>query len=110
MDNRAERHGTSRAAASKTGAASPALSPRRRVATPRERRGGCGEVLVSSTVKDLVAGSGLRFNDRGSHTMLASAEAASPVVEAHSRASRKYSRASLGPCSRSAAHPPQFAL
>ena len=27
---------------------------------------GAGEVLVSSTVKDLVAGSGLRFGDRGS--------------------------------------------
>jgi class 3 adenylate cyclase len=27
---------------------------------------GPGEVLVSSTVRDLVAGSGLRFNDRGS--------------------------------------------
>jgi class 3 adenylate cyclase len=26
---------------------------------------GTGEVLVSSTVKDLVAGSGLRFGDRG---------------------------------------------
>ena len=26
-----------------------------------------GEVLVSSTVRDLVAGSGLRFNDRGIH-------------------------------------------
>jgi class 3 adenylate cyclase len=26
---------------------------------------GPGEVLVSSTVKDLVAGSGLHFNDRG---------------------------------------------
>ena len=26
---------------------------------------GAGEVLVSSTVKDLVAGSGLRFGDRG---------------------------------------------
>jgi len=26
---------------------------------------GPGEVLVSSTVKDLVAGSGLRFEDRG---------------------------------------------
>jgi len=26
---------------------------------------GAGEVLVSSTVKDLVAGSGLRFTDRG---------------------------------------------
>ena len=29
---------------------------------------GAGEVLVSSTVKDLVAGSGLRFEDRGLHT------------------------------------------
>jgi pimeloyl-ACP methyl ester carboxylesterase len=28
-----------------------------------------GEVLVSSTVKDLVAGSGLRFSDRGVHTL-----------------------------------------
>jgi class 3 adenylate cyclase len=28
---------------------------------------GTGEVLVSSTVRDLVAGSGLRFQDRGSH-------------------------------------------
>ncbi len=28
-----------------------------------------GEVLVSSTVKDLVAGSGLRFEDRGAHTL-----------------------------------------
>ena len=27
------------------------------------------EVLVSSTVKDLVAGSGLRFDDRGTHTL-----------------------------------------
>lgn len=27
------------------------------------------EVLVSSTVKDLVAGSGLRFQDRGVHTL-----------------------------------------
>jgi class 3 adenylate cyclase len=26
-----------------------------------------GEVLVSSTVKDLVAGSGLEFEDRGEH-------------------------------------------
>ena len=29
---------------------------------------GPGEVLVSGTVKDLVAGSGLRFEDRGLHT------------------------------------------
>jgi class 3 adenylate cyclase len=28
-----------------------------------------GEVLVSRTVKDLVAGSGLRFEDRGSHLL-----------------------------------------
>ena len=27
------------------------------------------EVLVSSTVKDLVAGSGLRFSDRGAHVL-----------------------------------------
>ena len=27
------------------------------------------EVLVSSTVKDLVVGSGLRFSDRGSHVL-----------------------------------------
>jgi class 3 adenylate cyclase/pimeloyl-ACP methyl ester carboxylesterase len=30
---------------------------------------GPGEVLVSSTVKDLVAGSGLRFEDRGTHRL-----------------------------------------
>jgi class 3 adenylate cyclase len=30
---------------------------------------GIGEILVSSTVRDLVAGSGLRFHDRGSHTL-----------------------------------------
>lgn len=28
-----------------------------------------GEVLVSSTVKDLVAGSGLHFGDRGVHSL-----------------------------------------
>ena len=28
-----------------------------------------GEVLVSQTVKDLVAGSGLEFEDRGEHTL-----------------------------------------
>ena len=28
-----------------------------------------GEVLVSSTVKDLVAGSGLQFQDRGGHAL-----------------------------------------
>jgi class 3 adenylate cyclase len=30
---------------------------------------GAGEVLVSSTVKDLVAGSGIEFNDRGEHEL-----------------------------------------
>jgi class 3 adenylate cyclase len=30
---------------------------------------GPGEVLVSSTVKDLVAGSGLRFVDRGKYNL-----------------------------------------
>jgi class 3 adenylate cyclase len=30
---------------------------------------GAGEVLVSSTVKDLVAGSGLQFTDRGIHSL-----------------------------------------
>ena len=30
---------------------------------------GPGEVLVSSTVKDLVAGSGIAFDDRGSHIL-----------------------------------------
>jgi class 3 adenylate cyclase len=30
---------------------------------------GPSEVLVSSTVKDLVAGSGLVFEDRGQHTL-----------------------------------------
>jgi pimeloyl-ACP methyl ester carboxylesterase len=32
-------------------------------------RAGPGEVLVSSTVKDLVAGAGLRFQDRGVHSL-----------------------------------------
>jgi class 3 adenylate cyclase len=30
---------------------------------------GPGEVLVSSTVKDLVAGSGIAFTDRGEHAL-----------------------------------------
>jgi class 3 adenylate cyclase len=33
------------------------------------RRRGPGEVLVSRTVKDLVAGSGLIFDDRGEHEL-----------------------------------------
>jgi class 3 adenylate cyclase len=36
---------------------------------------GPGEVLVSSTVKDLVAGSGLRFDDRGEHQLKGISEA-----------------------------------
>jgi class 3 adenylate cyclase len=36
---------------------------------------GAGEVLVSSTVKDLVAGSGLVFDDRGEHQLKGIAEA-----------------------------------
>jgi class 3 adenylate cyclase len=31
--------------------------------------GGAGEVLVSRTVRDLVTGSGLRFVERGPHTL-----------------------------------------
>ncbi len=33
------------------------------------REAGPGEVLASSTVKDLVVGSGLRFADRGAHAL-----------------------------------------
>jgi class 3 adenylate cyclase len=33
-----------------------------------------GEVLVSSTVKDLVAGSGIRFEDRGTHMLVGCGE------------------------------------
>jgi hypothetical protein len=33
------------------------------------KNAGAHEVLVSSTVKDLVAGSGLRFADRGNRTL-----------------------------------------
>ncbi|MFY9614276.1 MAG: hypothetical protein WAT58_02655, partial [Candidatus Dormiibacterota bacterium] len=32
-------------------------------------RAGADEVLVSSTVKDLVAGSGILFDERGSHAL-----------------------------------------
>jgi class 3 adenylate cyclase len=31
--------------------------------------GGSGDIVVSSTVKDLVAGSGLTFADRGEHDL-----------------------------------------
>jgi class 3 adenylate cyclase len=33
------------------------------------REAGAAEVLVSSTVKDLVAGSGIEFDDRGEHEL-----------------------------------------
>jgi len=33
-----------------------------------------GEVLVSSTVKDLVAGSGIKFEDRGIHNLFGCGE------------------------------------
>lgn len=36
---------------------------------------GPGEVLVSSTVKDLVAGSGIEFEDRGEHQLKGISEA-----------------------------------
>jgi class 3 adenylate cyclase len=36
------------------------------IGTALAARAGPGEVLVSSTVKDLVAGSGIAFKDRGS--------------------------------------------
>jgi class 3 adenylate cyclase len=39
------------------------------VASRVQAAAGRGEVLVSSTVRDLVAGSGLRFTDRGRHTL-----------------------------------------
>jgi class 3 adenylate cyclase len=32
-------------------------------------KAGGGEVLVSQTVKDLVAGSGIEFDDRGAHEL-----------------------------------------
>ena len=35
---------------------------------------GPGEVLVSGTVKDLVAGSGIEFEDRGEHELKGIAE------------------------------------
>ena len=47
-----------------TSAASPSTSPR-----ASWRDAGPGEVLASSTVQDLVVGSGLRFEDRGRHEL-----------------------------------------
>jgi len=37
--------------------------------TPVASLAGAGEALVSSTVKDLVAGSGITFEDRGLHVL-----------------------------------------
>ena len=39
------------------------------IGQPVSALAGPGEVLVSSTVKDLVAGSGIAFADRGSHVL-----------------------------------------
>jgi class 3 adenylate cyclase len=39
------------------------------VASRMAREAGANEVLVSQTVKDLVAGSGLEFADRGTHAL-----------------------------------------
>ncbi len=39
------------------------------IGAPVAAEAASGEVLVSSTVKDLVAGSGLQFEDRGSHAL-----------------------------------------
>jgi class 3 adenylate cyclase len=39
------------------------------IAARVEARATPGEVLVSSTVKDLVVGSGLQFEDRGTYTL-----------------------------------------
>ena len=49
-----------------------------RVASPAA----AGEVLVSSTVKDLVAGSGLTFQDRGTHELRVSPVNGGSTVEA----------------------------
>ena len=59
--------GCTRASASSSTGRSPAspCTPARRVAA----HAGAGEVLVSSTVRDLVAGSGLEFDDRGVHEL-----------------------------------------
>ena len=39
------------------------------IAARVEQQAGAAEVLVSSTVKDLVAGSGIDFDDRGEHEL-----------------------------------------
>jgi class 3 adenylate cyclase len=39
------------------------------IAAREATRAGAGEVLVSSTVRDIVAGSGIEFDDRGEHEL-----------------------------------------
>jgi class 3 adenylate cyclase len=39
------------------------------VEAPETRYARSGEAVVSSTVRDLVAGSGIEFEDRGSHSL-----------------------------------------
>jgi class 3 adenylate cyclase len=51
---------------------------------------GAGEVLVSGTVKDMVAGSGLRFADRGSHSLKGV-----PANGAYSRSNRECAAVTL---------------
>ena len=56
-----------------TGASSCGNAPRERLTSHIGARvsgaAGAGEVLVSSTVRDLVAGSGIQFEDRGEHEL-----------------------------------------
>jgi class 3 adenylate cyclase len=63
-------------------------------------RAGAGEVLVSRTVRDLVAGSGLEFSERGEHELkglpasftLYRAERPAEAVTAHRMSSRPADR------------------
>ena len=57
-------------------APSPRASPARSLPWPRGRHGRCiaaaarpGEVVVSSTLKDIVAGSGIAFEEHGEHEL-----------------------------------------
>ena len=63
-DPRRTPHRRDRASTATTSPAWPCTSAARIAALA-----GAGEVLVSSTVKDLVVGSGLEFDDRGSHEL-----------------------------------------
>ena len=68
---RATRHRGPRRAAHRRVRAARRRSRRHRRAhrRPRGRLAGPGEVLVTSTVRDLVTGSGIEFDDRGRHTL-----------------------------------------